>query len=134
MNKHKQNSEKGCLIALRSWMPNKRAQSTIEFAALMMFILAALLVFQKYIARGIAGRWKGVGDAMGHGRIYDPNYTTECEYHGTLNVWFDRACFEACRDNPPCNGGPPVDQPGTPDRCNSCAGGCTSDMCSSGDP
>jgi len=105
MNNQKQNSGKGCLIALRSWLPNKRGQSAIEFAALMVFILAALLVFQKYIARGLAGRWKGVGDALGQGRIYDPNYTLECEYHPTLEVWYDRTCYD---DN--CqNEGPPAD-------------------------
>jgi len=97
MNKQKQNSGKGCLIALRFWRLNRRAQSAIEFAALILFILAAFLVFQKYIARGLAGRWKGVGDILGQERIYDANSTIECEYHPELG-WFDRICFETnCR-------------------------------------
>ena len=108
MNEHKQNSGKGCLIALRSWWPNKRGQSAIEFASLMVFILAAFFVIQKYAARGLMGRWKGVGDGLGQERIYDPNKTLECEYHPTLKKWYDRVCFDGCRNSPPCNGGPPV--------------------------
>jgi len=120
MNEQKQNSGKGCLIALRSWLPNKRGQSVIEFTMLIMFILAAFFIFQKYIARGLAGRWKGVGDALGQGRIYDPNYTLECEYHPTRQKWFDRVCFEGCRNN--C--GLPV-SPG----CSACVGSCVVPNC-----
>ena len=119
MNEQKQNSGKGCLIALRSWLPNKHGQSTIEFTTLIVFLLTVFLVFQKYIARGIAGRWKGVGDALGQGRIYDPNYTTECEFHPTIG-WFDRTCFEGCRAD--C--GPPADL-----SCSRCVSSCTSLKC-----
>jgi len=130
MNEQNQNSGKGCLIALRSWLPNKRGQSAIEFAAIIVFLLAAFLVFQKYIARGLAGRWKSVGDSLGQGRIYDPNFTTECEFHPRIG-WFDRSCFEGCRDNAPCNGGPPVrsGDPLSSSNCDACVSGCTSAMC-----
>lgn len=53
-------------------------QSLLEFVALVMFILAAFIIFQKYIVRGLSGRWKAVGDTFGEGRIYDPNKTVEC--------------------------------------------------------
>src|SRR3989338_8283101 len=73
-----------------------KAQSLIEYITLIVMILAAFLVFQKYIARGFAGRWKAVGESMGQGRIYDPRRTTECvfdfQYTG---LWYDKACFDA---------------------------------------
>lgn len=75
----------------------------MEFVALIMFLMAAYIVFQKYIVRGLSGRWKSVGDALGQGRIYDPRHTTECAYktffQGVPPVWFDQECFEAqCED------------------------------------
>jgi len=76
----------------------KQGQSVIEFLALILFISATFLVFQKYIVRGMAGRWKSAGDAMGQGRIYDPKKTIECRYANFfLNqtpVWFNQTCFE----------------------------------------
>lgn len=76
---------------------SRRGQSAIEFAALVIFVLFAFWVFQKYIARGLYGRWKGVGDAIGQGRIYDPNLTTECEFYPGVG-WYDRICYENLRD------------------------------------
>ncbi len=74
----------------------KRAQSTIEIASLVVFILTAMLIFQKYIARGMYGRWKGVGEALGQGRIYDPITSVECGYDNWQNtgVWFNQVCFD----------------------------------------
>ena len=119
MHEIKENSGKGCLIALRFWKRNKRGQSAIEFTAMLFFIIGTLLYFQKYIARGLYGRWKGVGDAMGQGRIYDPNYTTQCEYHPSLG-WFDRTCFDACSDG--C--GPP-----SAPNCSDCVTSCITSRC-----
>ena len=62
-----------------------RGQSALEFAALIMFLLGAYIVSQKYIVRGFSGRWKGVGDALGQGRIFDPNETVEC----ATNIYFE---------------------------------------------
>ncbi len=76
----------------------RRGQSMFEFVALIMFILAAFLIFQKYIVRGLTGRWKGVGDSFGQGRIYDPNKTIECAanafFDGQKVVWYNQICFE----------------------------------------
>ena len=75
-----------------------RGQSVIEFAALIVFLLAAFIVFQKYIVRGFSGRWKVVGDSLGQGRIYDPNMTVECAANtftaGVAAVWYNQTCFE----------------------------------------
>ncbi len=71
-------------------------QSLIELIMLITLILVTFLVFQKYIARGFAGRWKSVGESMAQGRIYDPRLTTECIYdHRYTYNWYDQACFEA---------------------------------------
>ena len=73
----------------------KRGQSVVEFTALVLFILAAFLVFQKYIVRGFSGRWKQVGDTLGQGRIYDPTKTIECAFDPQTGAWFDKKCYEA---------------------------------------
>jgi len=76
----------------------------LEFVALIIFILATFIVFQKFIVRGFTGRWKGVGDMFGEGRIYDPKKTVECAanafFVGQAVVWYNEACFkENCLDD-----------------------------------
>lgn len=76
--------------------PKTTGQSLIEYVTLIVLILGAFLVFQKYIARGFAGRWKSVGESMGQGRIYDPRMTTECIFDSLhTNRWYDKACFDS---------------------------------------
>lgn len=74
----------------------RKAQSTIEIASLVIFVLTAMLIFQKYIARGMYGRWKSVGDAFGNGRLYDPILSVECGYDNwqNTNSWFNQVCFD----------------------------------------
>src|SRR3989338_3140214 len=73
----------------------KKAQSTVEYLALIMFILGAFLVFQKYIIRSFAGHWRNTGDAIGSGRLYDPQMTLECAYDSQYtNSWYGAVCFE----------------------------------------
>ena len=67
----------------------------MEFTAVVLFILAAFLVFQKYIVRGVSGRWKQVGDSLGQGRIYDATKTIECAFDPQTGVWFDKKCYDA---------------------------------------
>ena len=73
----------------------QRGQSVVEFTAVVLFILAAFLVFQKYIVRGFSGRWKQVGDSLGQGRIYDGTKTIECAFDPKTGVWFDKKCYDA---------------------------------------
>ncbi len=74
----------------------QKAQSTIEIAALIVFVLTAMVIFQKYMARGIYGRWKGVGDAIGFQRLYDPNLTIECGHDRWTGsgLWYNATCFD----------------------------------------
>ena len=71
-------------------------QSLVEYIVLITVVLWAFWVFQKYMARGFAGRWKSVGESMGQGRIYDPRLTRECILNPLYsNFWYDQACFES---------------------------------------
>ena len=80
----------------------QRAQSVTEYIILLTFVMATLLVFQKYISRGISGRWKGTGDGLGQERLYDAWKTTACafdSYSGQELGWYDQKCFESsCQD------------------------------------
>lgn len=85
---------------------SKKGQSAIEYVAVLMFILIALFVFQKYLSRGISGRWKLSMDVLGQERVYDPNITTECAYdifahhntNGSAQRWYDVECYnERCK-------------------------------------
>lgn len=43
----------------------KRAQSTVEYAVLIVIVIAALLTIQNYIKRGVQGRLKSSADDIG---------------------------------------------------------------------
>lgn len=76
-----------------------KGQATVEYVVVLMFVLGAFLIFQKYAVRGFSGRWKGVGDSFGGGQIYDPNLTTECAVDTRYpDDWYDAKCFkQKCR-------------------------------------
>ena len=46
---------------------NKKGQSTLEYAILIVIIIAALITLQTYIKRGIGGRLKSATDDIGDG-------------------------------------------------------------------
>jgi hypothetical protein len=74
----------------------KNGQSTLEYAVFIIIVLTVMFVMQKYIVRAFSGRWKGVGDSWGHGRVYSPTETVECLYGAPYAaVWYDSACFKA---------------------------------------
>ena len=78
----------------------KHGQSVLEFTSLIVVILLTFLIFQKYVVRAFSGRWKGIGDSFGQGRVYDHEHTTECGYYPPADVWFDRKCYDAnCEDD-----------------------------------
>lgn len=55
-------------------MLNKRGQSTLEYAVLIVVIIAALIAMQVYLKRGIQGRMRESSDQIGE--QYSPGYTT----------------------------------------------------------
>lgn len=79
------------LIAI---LGNKKATSTMEYVLLIIIILGALLLSQRYILRGFAGRWKAVGDSFGQGKQYDPTKTAECVWSQNENKWYGPDCFD----------------------------------------
>jgi len=89
------------------YLRQKQAASVLEYTLLVMVILSAVLVTQKYVVRGFAGRWKQMGDSFGLGKQYDPRKTIECTYSDDFNTWYDKDCYE--RDlkmnYPPCYSG-----------------------------
>lgn len=95
----------------------------MEYVTLVAIILIAFMVFQKYIGRGFAGRWKSVGEALGGGHIYDPRATTECIYDFQYtNSWYDQACFES-------NGCDCLSVQANATTCQSCIGNCAIARC-----
>ena len=81
----------------------QQAVSSIEYIALITFIVTAILVFQRYIYRGMAGSWKSAGDTFGHGRQYDPRpFGRDGEDEGTQECFFD---YIHCKPDikPPCS-------------------------------
>ena len=47
------------------YLNQKRAQSTLEYAVLIVVIIGALLTIQTYIKRGVQGRLKSASDDIG---------------------------------------------------------------------
>ena len=75
----------------------KRGQSVLEYAILIVIIIAALLTLQTYIKRGISGRLKSATDDIGDqytvagpanycNRVYTTSNTTETSLGGTSNT------------------------------------------------
>ncbi|MBF0594637.1 MAG: hypothetical protein HQL22_06690 [Candidatus Omnitrophica bacterium] len=46
---------------------NKKGQSTLEYAILVIIIIAALISLQTYVKRGVQGRLKSATDDIGEG-------------------------------------------------------------------
>lgn len=48
----------------------RRGGFSMEYAVMVVVIVGACLGMSMYVQRALAGRWRGVGDAFGHGRQY----------------------------------------------------------------
>ena len=67
----------------------KKAASVMEYMALSVLIISALIVAQQFITRGLSGKWQESGDSFGTGRQYDPReYGTQGNQGGTLECFF----------------------------------------------
>ena len=58
---------------MRKWLKTK-GQSTLEYAVLIIVIIAALIAMQVYLKRGIQGRMRESSDQIGE--QFSPGYTT----------------------------------------------------------
>ena len=81
----------------KRFLGKKKGVHTTEYILVIVVVLGAFVAFQKYIFRGIAGKWRGVGDSYGFGRQYDPKHTIECQYEEALTPgkWYDVQCLDA---------------------------------------
>lgn len=52
----------------------KNGQVPLEYVAILVIVVAALLTMQNYFKRGVQGRWKTSSDGVGD--QYDPMFTT----------------------------------------------------------
>lgn len=61
----------------------KRGQSTLEYAVLIVVIIAALIAMQVYLKRGIQGRVRESADQIGE--QFSPGYTISNRYTQTYS-------------------------------------------------
>lgn len=85
---------------LKKYHPQK-AQSATEYVFFLLIVLTILVFFQKYLVKGISGRFKTVGDSFAQGRLYDADKekTLECAFDVFTDsgLWYDSRCFyESC--------------------------------------
>lgn len=80
---------------VRKYVAEKKATSIMEYMALLLFLMAALYIFQFYVVRAISGHWKKAGDTFGGGKQYDPRaYGDHGEGKGTLECFFENTHCE----------------------------------------
>ena len=60
------------------YLNQKRGQSTLEYAVLIVVIIGALLTIQVYIKRGVQGRLKSAADDIGD--QFSPGNTNEVRH------------------------------------------------------
>ncbi len=78
------------------YIREKKAQAALEYIVMITIIVMAIFIFQKYILRGMAGKWKTTGDSFGYGRQYDPKRTLECKFdYIYTDSWYSVERFEA---------------------------------------
>ncbi len=58
---------------------NKRGQTLLEYAVLLIIVMGALLAISNYFKRGLQGRWKSAVDDLGD--QYDPRTAASSVEH-----------------------------------------------------
>jgi uncharacterized protein (UPF0333 family) len=54
---------------------SKQAQSILEYALVLMIVIAALMIMSYYTRNSLAGKIRATGDIFGKGEVYDLNKT-----------------------------------------------------------
>lgn len=115
----------------------KKGSSAVEVTAVIILILAIMVGFGGYIKRGMAGRWKAVGDTFGQGRQYDPRGfgvngeiggTLDCFYDSASGHWVDEKCYQANNCDCTLIRGDGAALPEYQDRCVVCKANCQNDV------
>ena len=64
---------------------NKKAQSVLEYAMILVIVMGAFIAIGNYMKRGIQGRWRAVTDDLGD--QYDPRVADSMvEYKQVINA------------------------------------------------
>ena len=76
------------------------AQSTLEYMTLLIVLMAALIVFSKYIMQAFMGRWRATGESFGMGMQFQPGSTLQCRYDSFSNtaMWYNAECYDSACD------------------------------------
>ena len=61
---------------MRGWQ-SRAGSFTIEYTALVILIVLALLAMKFYLRGAMCGSFRSVADSFGQGRQYEPGVTTE---------------------------------------------------------
>ena len=56
---------------VRSAALRKQGSFSLEYAALLVIVAAAMIGMAIYVKRALSGRWRSVGDTFGQGRQYE---------------------------------------------------------------
>ncbi len=76
-----------------------KGASTLEYATMIVVLIAVMLIMQKYVWQAISGRWRAAGDSFGFGRQYLPSRTKEYAVFmvspdPSKDFWYDTNCAE----------------------------------------
>ena len=61
---------------------HRRGSFSLEYAALLAIVVAAILGMAVYTKRALCGKWRETADSFGHGRQYEPCVTEVCDATG----------------------------------------------------
>ncbi len=71
------------------FLRKKKAQSTLEYAVLIIIVIGALLSIQQYLKRGIQGRLRQASDDIGDQySVGNMNMSRTTTFHGRSNETF----------------------------------------------
>lgn len=73
------------------FLRKRKAQSTLEYAVLIIIVIGALLSIQTYIKRGVQGRMRQAADDIGDQySVGNMNMKRETSFHSHTNETYNR--------------------------------------------
>jgi hypothetical protein len=66
----------------------------MEYVAMTVIVMAALLAFNKNVRRAAEGQMRSVGESFAFLRQYNPKTSIDCAYDNELKQWYSQACFD----------------------------------------
>lgn len=82
----------------RLFKKKEQGEAVLEYVTMLMLVMAAFIVIDKYAMRAMSGRWKAVGDSFDMGRQYDPLITKRGAFDFVYtDRWYNQTCFDSNR-------------------------------------